>query len=429
MKTIRLAYGKKDIELKVPDKNFAGFYEPKKTVQKKSPKEMIEAAMKKPVGPKLETICKDKRVCCLIEDGTRLEPHELIIEAFAKRLKKAKHVLFMITTGTHTADTPGNRKIISYIKASCKKHKIPYDFHIHDCRVDSFDYMGKTRFGTEVHVNSRADQIDLFLVGSDAKNHYFSGYSNPIKNFLPGISAFKTVEHNHSLALHQKSVFGRHPLHPDKNRRKAPVAEDQYEAMKLILKGRKVYVLGLVTSKDKILYAKAGWLEKVTPMLFKSIDQITSYMVKPQRYVVVSPGHYPNDGSLYVSQRALELTKNAMKKGGEILFFSECKEGITYDEHTMKEFYLPMKRQIDSVLRIIKKKYVLYSHKAYRFAELIRDMKAIYIYSDLEKKWFTDVHLSTTKNPQEIIDNWIKKDKNAKILFFNEANKLAVYSS
>ena len=47
------------------------------------------------------------------------------------------------------------------------------------------------------------------------KTHYFAGYSNPIKNFVPGICAFETTEKNHSLALHPHSSFGLHPWHSD----------------------------------------------------------------------------------------------------------------------------------------------------------------------------------------------------------------------
>ena len=75
--------------------------------------------------------------------------------------------------------------------------------------------VGRTSRGTQVLVNVLADEADVFLVVSDVKVHYFAGYSNPVKNFLPGISAFRTVEQNHSLALLEESTHGLHPWHPD----------------------------------------------------------------------------------------------------------------------------------------------------------------------------------------------------------------------
>ena len=37
------------------------------------------------------------------------------------------------------------------------------------------------------------------------------------------------------------------------------------------------------------------------------------------------------------------------------------------------------------------------------------------------------MHLYPTQSPQETIDQWIKKDPNAKILVFNSASNLAIY--
>ena len=81
------------------------------------------------------------------------------------------------------------------------------------------------------------------------KNHYFAGYSNPIKNFVPGICNYSTAECNHALALRDESTFGQHPLHPDPRRRDNPLAKDMWEAYKIICAGRPVYVLATISKK------------------------------------------------------------------------------------------------------------------------------------------------------------------------------------
>jgi len=54
---------------------------------------------------------------------------------------------------------------------------------------------------TEVLFNALADDVDYFVVLSDVKVHYFAGYSNPVKNFVPGICTYGTAEQ-------KKSQFG-----------------------------------------------------------------------------------------------------------------------------------------------------------------------------------------------------------------------------
>ena len=96
------------------------------------------------------------------------------------------------------------------------------------------------------------------------KAHYFAGYSNVVKNFLPGVCGFPTIEANHSWALNPKSTFGIHPFHPDETRRDNPLADDMREAMEMIVKDSKIFLLALVTERRRLVWAGAGHHEPVT---------------------------------------------------------------------------------------------------------------------------------------------------------------------
>ncbi|GAI04101.1 unnamed protein product, partial [marine sediment metagenome] len=108
--------------------------------------------------------------------------------------------------------------------------------------------------------------------------------------------------------------------------------------MRLIIKQRPVYALVTISTLDRIQWAKFGPAEKVCTAAFAIADQRNTHTVEPVERLIVSPGGLPNDVDLYIAQRALELTKNAVKNGGEILFLAACPNGIG-EEQTMENFY------------------------------------------------------------------------------------------
>ncbi len=424
---MEISWGDNSLSLNIPDNNLAQLIKPRTLEANDDVWGTINRALENPYGDRLEDLAKGKTVTVLIEDGTRKEPHQVIVESLSARLKEAKKVRFMITTGSHDIDNPENAKIKKYIKESIEKYELPSEgIFINDCFNDKFRNMGKTSIGTEVWANEKLLDANLFVVGADMKHHYFAGYSNALKDFLPGICSFRTIEMNHSLALDPRSTFAHHPFHPDPERRDNPLANDMLEAMKLIVKDADIFVLGTIVSGDKIVWSASGNIEKVTAEGIAKVDNIASFSVEPAKYLVVSPGGYPQDESLYNSQRGLELTKNAVLDGGEILLLAECKNGIAPNEEAKKFFYDELTKPLDEVLESIKGEYHLYTHKAYKFAELLKRVERIWFYSGLSDETVEKAHLSPTNNPQRVIDGWIQKDPPAKILAFDVANKLAV---
>ncbi len=430
MTDVQLRYGKGHITLKIPEQNLAQVVQPRKENASKDISGTVRQALDNPLGLTLTEAITNHRVCVLIEDGTRAEPHEVLIEELARQLGAAKELTFIITTGSHKVDSPRNRQITQAIKDSCQRHNLhDYQIHVHDALESPCTTIGTTNRGTAVSVNNVALGQDAFVVAADMKNHYFAGYSNALKNFLPGICGYASIEANHSLALESDSTFGRHPLHPDPMRRTNPVAEDMLEATNFILGDRPAFLLATITSGSYILWAASGNLAPVTAEGFRRIDEAASFSVTPTDHIIVSPGGLPQDESLYNAQRGLELVKNAVRDKGEILFLAECPKGAAPTPKALKFFYDYLTKPLHTILPEIKEKYVLYSHKAAKFAELIQRVKRIWICSTLSAEQVEAVHLHHTSKPQKIVDQWIRSDPDAQILAFDEANKIAVYAA
>jgi len=423
-----VTYGDGTIKLRIPEGNLAGFIEPRPAKTTSDVLSGIEQVLNNPHGPPLSDISKSRSVCVLVEDHTRDAPHWAMISAVVPHLKNANHVQFIVTTGSHEVNHPENLQIVEMIRGAAEDVKLAnYDVTIHDCESPDMVDLGKTSRGTPVLVNARAVQHDVYVSLSDMKAHYFAGYSNVVKNFLPGVCGFKTIEANHALALNPRSTFGVHPLHPDENRRDNPLADDMREAMKIITKNARVFLVAVVSSNRKLVWADAGLPEPVTARGMELLDETSSFVVTPRTRIIVSPGGYPQDKSLYHAQRAIELTKNAVLDGGQILVLAECRDGVA-PESAIENFYNKLTAPLDDVIKSISDQYHLYEHKAYKFAELLKRVSRVRLYSKLDEDTVQRAHLDRVEDPQAVIDEWINEDPNVQILVMDKGNKIAVYA-
>ncbi len=134
----------------------------------------------------------------------------------------------------------------------------------------------------------------------------------------------------------------------------------------------------------------------------------------------------PNDIDLYIAQRALELTKSAVTDGGEILFLAACPNGLG-EAKTMENFYHRLTLPIDEIFNSIESEYKLYSHKPYKFAQLIRRLRRINIYSQIPDDLIRPAHLFPAHEPQAVVDEWLTEQPDAKITIVDGANKIALY--
>jgi nickel-dependent lactate racemase len=255
------------------------------------------------------------------------------------------------------------------------------------------------------------------------KPHYFAGYSNPIKNFFPGICSFETIRQNHcALIVDENSTYGVHPWHPLPQRRQNPLVMDMLEGMEAIVNDRYVFTLAFVGNKE-IIWAQAGEVKEVTQEGIKIVDKYMSFHARQTKYLIISPGK-GEDKTFYVGQRALELTKQLVTKNTEVLWIAELSEGIHHD----KSLLPILKKDYTYIQNKIKEKDAEFGlYKAFRFKNYLQRINKVYIHSEYNHKDLQDIGAIPVDDPQKVIDNWINKDAAAKILILNKANKLALY--
>jgi len=392
------------------------------------PLDAFRSALAGPVrSPRLRELAAGRRVVYLVDDATRAEPHEAFIRAVFEELVGAKLVRAVVATGTHSPTAPGNQRIAAQLRAVASELGVAHEVLIHDARDPAaFEQLGVTSRGTPVEVNRRALDADLFVVSADVKNHYFAGYSNPLKNFMPGIASFRTTERNHSFALDPRASFGRHPWHPDPERRFNPVAEDMLEGALMIAGGRTVFVLASVASAAGVVWAGAGEMEAVTRLAIEQVDRAATVRVERAARLIVSPGGSPQDDTLYNAQRGLELSRNAVAEGGEILFLAACAQGVADSEEARVEFYDRLKQPLDVVIEGLEADYVLYSHKAYKFAKLLKSVRRLYMFTELDERQVQAVHMRKVAHAQDVVDEWLRQSSEP-ILISPHAGRTALY--
>ncbi|NLW51173.1 MAG: DUF2088 domain-containing protein [Candidatus Brocadiaceae bacterium] len=421
-----LMYGTRPIDLKIPRERLR-LVDAADAGTPRAPLEALRESTRAPLaGPPLRELAAGRRVTCIVADATRSEPHDALMHAVLEHLAGAAFVRCIVGTGTHERFSGGNRRIVASFRSLASQMGIPHAITIHDCHDAALHVsLGVTPRGTPVEVNREALDADLFVVTADVKNHYFAGYSNPLKSFLPAISSFAAVENNHSFALAPDAAFGRHPWHPDPARRTNPVAEDMLDAMRMVVRDRAVFVLAGVTVPEGVLWSGAGEAEAVTREAIRQVDRRTSVRVEPCRFLIVCPGGHPEDESLYNAQRGLELSRTAVRAGGEVLLLARCEKGAAPTAKARTEFYERLTAPLDEVIAGLEARYVLYSHKAYKFARLIRSLARITLVTDMPEREVRAAHLDWAADAQTVVNRWLA-ESDEPMLVNPRANKVAL---
>ena len=420
---VPLHFGENFIELEIPQENVAGTFQPKKRTPDAIDADALTSAVKRGQAGLIEQV-PGRSVGVLLPDGTRDLPLGDMLPLLLPLFQDAQKVLFFICTGSHDSQTPSNSKIISMIQTQAVLAGIgEYEVISHDCQTAPVSSAGVIQQGTEVLYNSRLDEVDVFVTLSDVKHHYFAGYSNPIKNIVPGLCAFKTIEQNHSLTFDDRSRAGIHPWHPQESRRDNPLAADQLEAMLSVVRDRSVWALTIISHLGVVQWADFGLAEVVCSRAFQKADDWNTHTVKPVEHMIVSPGGLPHDVDLYIAQRALELTTSVVRDGGQVLFLAACPSGIG-SELTREHFENKLMSPPEAILRQTRKEYRLFEHKPYRFAKLLQRLDTLWIHSQMDPAVVRKIHAEPCANPQAVVYSWLADKPDAKILVVDGANKL-----
>jgi nickel-dependent lactate racemase len=369
MVDVWLPYGKTEVCLRVPARNFLGSIEPREKPGVPDAKAEIEKALKEPVGSKrlVEIVKPESKVAIIVDDATRPAPSHLMVPSLLDELNSAgvkdENVTVIFGCGTHKAVT--HDEAVRLLGENITKRVKTIS---HDCKAPDLVYVGTTsKYGTKVYLNRVFAEADVKILTGDVGFHYYAGYGGGRKSVLPAISGEETIKANHAMLLHQNAKTGV----LDGN----PVHEDMTEAAKM---AKVDFILNVVTnSKGEIVKAFAGDLEQAFYEGVKVADEM--YRIPVDRradIVVVSPGGYPADVNLFQAYKGVDSALEVVKRGGVIILAAECPEG--HGNHVFYDWMVKYK-DLKTVEREIKRNFVLGGHKAYYLLKALQKAQIILV--------------------------------------------------
>ena len=371
MVDVWLPYGKSDVCVRVPARNFLGSIEPKEIAGVQDSKSEVERALREVIGSERlsEIANSESKVAIVVDDMTRRTPTSIMILPVLSELQtagvKEENITVIFGCGTHRAVKQEEAIKIIGEEAFHRVKTIS-----HNCKAQDLVYVGTTKTnGNKVFLNRNFAEADVKVLLGDVGFHYYAGYGGGRKSVMPAISSEETIKHNHAMLLNSNARTGL----LDGN----PVHQDMNEAATL---AKVDFILNVVTnSKDEIVKAFAGDVQQAFSEAVKLVDEM--YRVNVDRradIVVVSPGGYPSDINLYQAHKGLDNALEVVKRGGIIILVAECLEG-----HGNQVFYDWMKRfkDLKEVEREIKRNFAMGGHKAYYLLKALQNHQIILVSS------------------------------------------------
>ena len=292
------------------------------------PKAEIERALSHPIhSATLEEIVRKKSkgageltVAITVSDITRPVPYKGekgILTPILKRLESSgvqkKNVRIIVGTGTHRPSTAEE-------KTEMFGESIVQDYAVvdHNCEaLDSLTYIGKTRSGTKVYLNSLFHQADLKIATGLVETHFMAGVSGGRKAVCPGLVDKRTIEKFHS-PLFLESPYADN-LILDKN----PCHEEALEVAQTVGVD---FIVNVTLDKDmNTTGVFAGDLEKAHLEAFQFMKDYTVIPVKEESDIVLTHGGYVGRNH-YQTAKAACGALGAIKNGGILIIATDNRD-------------------------------------------------------------------------------------------------------
>jgi len=365
-----LPYGKSEVCVRIPTRNFLGSIDPKEKPGVADAHAEILKSLREPFNSKRlgEIVKPESKVAIVVDDATRTAPTSLMVSAMLEELTTAgvkdDNINVIFACGIHRPVTRDEAVKLLGENIVGRVKTVNHDPHAPD-----LVHVGTTKRGTRVYLNRAFVEADVRILTGDVCLHYFAGYGGGMKSILPGIASEEAVRHNHALLLDANAKSG--VLNGN------PVHEDMVEAARM---ARVDFVLNVViNSKHEIVRAFAGELEQVFLEGVKLVDQM--YRIQVERradIVVVSAGGDPFDVNLFQAYKAVDNALEVVKRGGVIVLVAELREG-----HGNQDFYDWMVRygNLKIVERELKRNFVVGGSKAYYYLKALQKAQIIVVSS------------------------------------------------
>lgn len=341
----------------------------------------VMTALRNPIGtaPLRDIVKRGEKVALIVNDITRLTRSELMLPAIVEELNAAgipdADMFVVFALGIHRAQTDEERCRILGSDLFQRLRSVDHDAFDEANLVE----VGTTSFGNRVEINRRVWEADRIIATGEIIYHLIAGYSGGRKSLVPGVAGARTTTFNHNMIFDPRcrsGVLDGNPAH-----------EDLLEACRMI---EPDFILNVVLSPEgRLMKAVGGHFEKAHLAGCQAVDQmLRADLDEPYDLLIASAGGYPLDIDLRQAHKGLENAVQALRPGGSILFFAECRSGAGH--HSFEEYIAKYDDdgQMEAALR---QKFEVGGHKAWWIARLGR-MYDVHLVSDLPEEFVRRCH-------------------------------------
>jgi nickel-dependent lactate racemase len=242
MKTYTFRYGKGEMTCSLDPALVIDELTIKRFPEIADPVAAVREVIRNPIGsPSLREIVKPgQTVAFIVNDPTRVARSDVFMPILLEELNAIgvpdANMRIVFSMGTHRAMTEAEMaaEVGPAVAARVQMHNT-------DCFDDSqFTFFGTTARGTKVGFNKLVTEVDHIICTGSIVHHFFAGFGGGRKAMLPGVAAYETIRHNHSMMFDPNAVIGR----LDGN----PVYLDQIEGVEMC---RPSFLLNVVLDEDK----------------------------------------------------------------------------------------------------------------------------------------------------------------------------------
>jgi len=290
------------------------------------PEHAVYSALESPIGtPALSEIARTRsNACIVISDITRPVPNKIILPPILKTLEESgierNDITILIATGMHRPNLGDELESMvgAEIMNSCRIVN-------HYCeKQEELKEIARIE-GAPIEINTHYLNADLKILTGLIEPHFYAGFSGSRKSILPGISSFETMKFMHSYQVISQLEGANCRLENNLFHR---------YAMEVTEKAGVDFIVNVVINKAReITGVFAGHYEEAH---LAGCEMVKEHAVveldEKVDLVITSAGGYPLDSTFYQVSKCLISAMDILNKGGTIVVFCGCREGLGSEE-------------------------------------------------------------------------------------------------
>ena len=362
------------------------------------PVSAIRAALANPIGtpPLREIFQPGERVAILVNDITRLVYSEVFLPVLIDEVNACgipdRDIFIVFALGLHRRQTAEEQRRI--VGEEVARRIALYD---HDCRTrENLVALGRTTRGNEIWINRRVYEADRVILTGEIIYHQIAGYSGGRKSLVPGVAGAETTTFNHQLILDpncRPGLLEGNPAHED------------------LLEGCRMFDPDFLL--NVVLSPAGGWVRVVAGHYdaahragCETVDRMCRIQIdQPYDMVLASAGGFPLDIDLRQGHKGMENAAGALRTGGVLVYFAECREGTG---SAALEEWVEKYSDAKQMERELRSGFVVGAHKAFWLARL-GDRVKILLVSKLPEALVRKCHLHPTEDPENAVAQELRR--------------------